>query len=169
MKLVMKKKFLNVKGFTLIEFIASLVILVIVGALVIISTIRITQAFVFTKKNAETSQKGHIALNRLTKEFTNIISVTSGNPTSINFNSSSYIDGTPVTQSVSWTSSGNPLLLNTTDTLVDNVSNFELTYYDYSGGGVAPAESKVIGITLSLFGANNTVSTFTTRVVPRNM
>ncbi len=168
MKLVMRKKFLNEKGFTLIEIIASLVILVIVGALVIISTIKIVQGFVFTKMNAETSQKAHIALNRLTKEFTNITSVSSGSPTSINFNSRSYIDGTPITQSVSWIGSGNPLLLNI-DTLVDNVSSFVLTYYDDSGGAVTPTESKEIGITLTLVGANDTESAFTTSVVPRNL
>ncbi len=164
MKLVMRKKFLNEKGFTLIELIASLVILVIVGALVIISTVKIVQGFVFTKMNAETSQKGHIALNRLTKEFTNIMSVTSGNSKEINFTSRNYITGHPIEppytpQSVSWTSSGNPLLLNTTE-LVDNVSDFSLTY---------GAEFKVIEIKLSLFGANDNVSVFTTRVVPRNL
>ena len=159
MKLVMRRKFLNEKGFTLIEIIASLVILVIVGALVIISTVKIVQGFVFTKMNAETSQKAHIALNRLTKEFTNITSVTSGDSKSIFFDSRSYIDGTPVTQSVSWVGSDNPLLLNTY-TLVDNVSDFSLTYFD---------EYKVIEITLSLFGANDNVSVFTTRVVPRNL
>jgi prepilin-type N-terminal cleavage/methylation domain-containing protein len=167
----MRKKFLNEKGFTLIEIIASLVILVIVGALVIISTIKIVQGFVFTKMNAETSQKGHIALNRLTKEFTNIEKVTSGNGTSINFTSRNYITGLPIEepytpQSVSRT--GSELFLNT-DTLVDNVSSFVLTYYDYSGGAVAATDSKVIEITLSLVGANGNVSVFTTRVAPRNL
>ncbi len=168
MKLVMRKKFLNEKGFTLIEIIASLVILVIVGALVIISTVKIVQGFVFTKMNAETSQKGHIALNRLTKEFTNIISVDPAktNATSIEFDTFLH-NGTLVTHSVSWAGSGQPLYLNyitplpiTNNILVDNVSNFALTYYD---------EYKVIEITLSLVGANGNVSVFTTRVAPRNL
>jgi hypothetical protein len=125
--------------------------------------------------NAETSQKAHIALNRLTKEFTNITSVSSGSPfpaTSITFTSRNYITGIPVTQSVSWAGSGNPLLLNT-DTLANNVSGFSLTYYDAydssPGASTWLTTSKEIEITLSLVGANNTVSTFTTRVVPRNL
>ncbi len=177
MKLVMRKKFLNEKGFTLIEAIASIVILVIVGALVIISTIHIVQGFVFTKMNAETSQKGHIALNRLTKEFTNIISVGTETTTTtlIDYERSSrfYIDGTPpVTQKVEWNGSS---VLISTDKLVDNVSGFALTYYDdYSTLGTlptnwSPTTSKEIEITLSLVGANNNVSVFTTRVAPRNL
>ncbi len=177
MKSVMRKKSLNVKGFTLIEIIASLVILVIVGALVIISTIRITQGFVFTKKNAETSQKGHIALNRLTKEFTNIISVSSGSQTAINFTrTSSSMNGNDVTQNISWTGiSGDPLRLDG-QKLVDNVNDFSLTYYDdyvnltpTLGTSWDEDTSKEIEITLSLVGANGNVPTFTARVVPRNL
>jgi prepilin-type N-terminal cleavage/methylation domain-containing protein len=166
----MRKKFLNEKGFTLIEVIASLVILTVVGALVIVSTIRIIEGFTIAKMNAVKSQKGHIALSRLTKEFTNITSVTSGNSNSIFFNSRSYIDGTLVTKSVLWAGSGNPLLLNI-DPLVDNVSNFELTYYDSSGtgSGTWSTTSKEIGITLTLVGAKGKSSAFTTRVVPRNL
>ena len=179
MKLVMRKKFLNEKGFTLIELIASLVILVIVGALVIISTIKIVQGFVFTKMNAETSQKGHIALNRLTKEFTNIISVSSGSKKEINFTrTSSSINGNDVTQKFSWGGiSGNPLVLNIDNNdfdLVNNVNDFSLTYYDdhvnkTNGTSWDEDTSKEIEITLSLDGANGNVSTFTARVVPRNL
>ncbi len=173
----MRKKFLNEKGFTLIEIIASLVILVIVGALVIISTIKIVQGFVFTKMNAETSQKGHIALNRLTKEFTNIISVSSGSQTTITYTrTSSSINGNNVIQKFSLGGiSGNQLLLNDTYTLVDNVKNvdgFVLTYYDeYDDGGEDTwgTSTREIEITLKLVGANGNVSTFTTRVTPRNL
>jgi prepilin-type N-terminal cleavage/methylation domain-containing protein len=181
MKLVMRKKFLNEKGFTLIEIIASLVILVVVGALVIITTIKITQGFIFTKMNAETSQKGHIALGRLTKEFTNIISVNSSVPVpaSINFDSRNYITGALQTgRSVSFV--GSTIELNG-HILVDNVSDFVLTYYDDYGSSGLPSwppswnnpatihTAKEIEIELKLSGANNTVSIFTTRVVPRNL
>ncbi len=179
----MRKKFLNVKGFTLIEIIASLMILVIVGALVIISTIKILQGFAFTKMNTETSQKGHIALDRLTKEFTNIICVLSGDPISISFTSRNYLTGPPPTNRGVWKRGntiriGNGGDINTDNgaILVDNVNDFVLTYYDdyvnmTNGNGISWDEdtSKEIEITLSLVGANDNVSVFTTRVAPRNL
>ncbi len=178
----MRKKFLNEKGFTLIEIIASLMILVIVGALVIISTIKIVQGFVFTKMNAETSQKGHLALNRLTKEFTNIDSVSSGNSTSISFTSRNYITGTSQPPRAVWKWDNTIRIGNSGDInddkgaiLVDNVKSFVLRYYDEydsvsPGGGASwSTTSKEIEITLKLFGANNTVYKFITRVVPRNL
>ncbi len=174
----MRKKFLNEKGFTLIEMIASIVILVIVGALVIISTVKIVQVFAFTKMNAETAQKGHIALNRLTKEFTNIISVgTDTTTTLINFTSPHYITGPPATNR-RVRLAGDELLIGdgvNEDILVDNVKNvdgFVLTYYDeYDDGGEDTwgTSTREIEITLKLVGANGNVSTFTTRVVPRNL
>ena len=159
MKLVMRKKFLNEKGFTLIEIIASLVILVIVGALVIISTIKITQGFVFTKMNAETSQKAHIALNRLTKEFTNIIKINEPTPPEIINFTSSNINELQQLQFVDHSVSlvGTQLLLDG-NTLANNVSDFTLTL-----------DGNVIEFTLKLTGANDNVSIFTTSVVPRNL
>ena len=170
-----RKKFLNEKGFTLIEMIASLVILVIMGALVIIITTKIVEGFIFTKMNAATSQKGQIALGRLTKEFTNIISVSSGGASSITFDSRNYITGGTQTSSV-W-ESGNTILIGSGsgDILVDNVSSFVLTYYDdyvtqtLPTPSWSPDTSKEIEITLSLVGANDVESVFTTRVVPRNL
>ncbi len=188
MKLVMRKKFLNEKAFTIIEVIASLVLVAIVGALVIVSTLRIIEGFTIAKMNAATSQKGHIALSRLTKEFTNIISVdtVNTNETSISFASPHYIDGTIqrdedgtiLTDRGVWKHLNTILIGNsgninsgTGDILVDNVSGFTLTYYDADGSEDTEwsSTSKTIGITLSLVGAKDKSSTFTTRVVPRNM
>jgi prepilin-type N-terminal cleavage/methylation domain-containing protein len=155
------KKFTKENGFTLIEIIASLVILGLLGGTISVLILgRVVDAFYLTKTNVETAQKGQIALNRLTKEFTNITKVNSSGAASINFNSLSYVDGTLQTdRNVSWV--GDTLLIGNgddLDILVDNVSSFVLTYY-----------GEVIEFTLSLVGANNAVSVFTSRVFPRNL
>ncbi len=165
------KKFKSENGFTLIEIIVSLVILGILGSTMSVLIVgRVVDAFYLTKTNVETAQKGQIALNRLTKEFTNITKVNSSGAASINFNSRSYVDGTLQTNRN--VSLNNDKLLIDGDTLVDNVSSFVLRYYDdFSSSGSeswSPTTSKVIEFTLSLDGANNTVTVFTSRVVPRN-
>jgi prepilin-type N-terminal cleavage/methylation domain-containing protein len=166
------KKFKSESGFTLIEIIASLVILGLLGGTISVLILgRVVDAFYLTKTNAETAQKGQIALNRLTNEFTNIITVNSADSISINFTSRSYVDGT--LQAGRNVSLVNNTLFIDGDILVDNVSSFVLTYYDdFSSSGStswSPTTSKVIEFTLSLVGANNTVSVFTGRVVPRNL
>lgn len=168
----MKKKFLNKKGFTLIEIIASLVILGILGSLGILGAVRVIEGFLFIRINAETAQKGQIAMNRLTKEFTNIMSVNTGTTTatSINFTSRSYLDGTIQTgRSVSLVST---TLVLDGNVLTDDVSGFSMAYLDTFDGAESSTWSgsrRIIRITLSLVGANNTVSTFTSRVASRNL
>lgn len=165
-----KNKFLNEKGFTLIEIIVSLVILGILGTLTILGAVRVVESFVFTRMNAETAQKGHIAMNRLTKEFTNIVSVNSADSTSIDFTSRSYLDGTTQTgRSVSLV--GTILVLDG-NVLTDDVSGFSMEYlatFDGAESSTWSGSRRIIIFTLSLVGANNIVSTFTSRVAPRNL
>ena len=158
MKLVTRKKFLNEKGFTLIEVIATLVILTVMGALVIVSTIRIIEGFTIAKMNAATSQKGHIALSRLTKEFTNITKINSYTSTSIDFKSSNInTQQLPfVNHTVFW--DGAKLLLDVNNILVNNVSGFDLAL-----------DGNVLVFTLTLTGAKGIPSAFTSSVTPRNL
>jgi prepilin-type N-terminal cleavage/methylation domain-containing protein len=162
-----RKEDFNKNGFTLIEIIASLVILGIMGTVFVVGLGKVVEGFVFTKLNAETAQKGHIAMNRLTKEFINIASITSGASESISFTSYSYIDGTlQANRSVSRV--GTTLELDG-DVLIDNVNSFSMIYLNSNGMGTSTSTSKVIEITLTLDGANSTTSVFTTRVAPRSM
>lgn len=159
----------NKNGFTMIEIIVVMAIVGILATITIINAGRVLQGFLFTRMNAITTQKGHIAINRLTKEFTNINQVSSGNGTSITFRSNSYIDGSELTHTVSF--AGSALFLDG-DILTDNVNSFSLSYFDVFDSTQEATWSdttNIIEITLSLNGANNTVSTFITRITPRNI
>ena len=165
----MRKKILNEKGFTLIEIIISLMLVGIIAVFAGMGIVSVAKGFLFTKTNAETVQKGQAAFTRLVKEFTVISSVTSGTSTSISF--TSYKSALSEAHSVSWAGAGTDLLLDG-DILTDNVSAFELAYYDSYDG---PKEltwfstRTIIEITLTLAGANNIDSVFAARVAPRNL
>jgi prepilin-type N-terminal cleavage/methylation domain-containing protein len=171
-------KRISTNGFTLIEMIASIVIIGILAALVSIGVASIFEGYIFTKKNADTAMRAQIALTRLMKEFSSIDGVYSGTKTSITY---SYYneDGTSIPypyRTVSWSGTPNapaPLLLGG-NTLAENVSDFELKYYtSYNDAGdnlweISESE-KIIGITLKIIGASDVVSSFSTRVIPRNL
>jgi len=158
------------RGFTLIEVIASLLLLGILGVFFSFGLTTAMEGYVFARKNAETTQKGQVALLRLTKELSVIRTVTTGSATAISFTSCKA--GSDVSQTVTWSgSAGDPLYL-ASDILVNNVNDFDLGYYpSFSGakGASWTGSTKIIEITLKLTGADNVVSTFTTRVLPRNL
>lgn len=155
---------MNKKGFTLIEIIATLVLVGIIVALVGAGVARIVEGLFFTRMNAATVQKGQVAATRLVNEFKNISSVAFGtSTTSIIY----YKKGATGSQTVQ--RSGSTLLLNG-DTLTDNVAGFQLRYFDtYSSTGQTTWSStrRVIGFTIKPGGGTNTE--FTTRVAPRNL
>lgn len=174
----MRKTVLNKKGFTLVEIIVSLILVGIITALAGMGIVTVTQKYYFAKENAETAQKGQVALMRLMKEFAVISAVSSGSATSITY--SSYKASTLGTRQVSWAgSAGDPIVVDddTTDgvdgdTLTDNVSSFALAYYDtYTSASDASwsSSTKVIEVTLTLTGASEVTSAFTVRVAPRNL
>ena len=164
-----RKQVKNQKGFTLIEIIVSLVLVGIIGVFAGMGLVSIVEGFIFTKMNAETAQKGQAAMTRLVKEFNFISSVTSGTDTSINF--TSYKAGVAGTHVLVLVVDGNNLVFDS-DILTDDVSAFELAYYDsYNGTKQSTWSSsrKIIEITLTLRGASDIDSVFTSRVVPRNL
>ena len=163
-----RERIRNGKGFTLLEIIVSLILVGIMAVLAGMGMVKIVEGFVFARMNAATVQKGQLALNRITKEFNNI-AVSSGNSTSINYDSYSYKDGTKGSHSLLW--AGTELLLDN-DILTDNVHAFTLSYLDTYNGISQPtwsSASRVIDITLEITGANGIVSVFTMRVTPRNL
>ncbi len=160
----------NDTGFTLIEVIVSLVLAGIVGAIAVIGVVSIVKGYVFTKMNSATAQKGQTTMVRIVKEFNFISSVTTGTATSITFQA--YKDGVAGTHSISWAGTVNDPLLLDGDILTDRVSNFALSYRDtYNSDPQANWAStrKVIEFNLTIQGADNVNSSFTGRVVPRNL
>jgi len=163
----MRKKIVSEKGFTLIEMIVVLILVSILAVFAGMGITSIIEGFFVTKMNAETTQKGQVTLTRLVKEFTALTSVSSAAATSITF--TSYKQGALGNHAVSW--AGNDLSLDG-DVLTDNVSEFNLGYYDSFDGvkqSTWSSSRKVIEITLKLKGANDVVSVFTDRVKPRNL
>ncbi|MDP2644186.1 MAG: type II secretion system protein [Desulfobacterales bacterium] len=157
-------------GFTLIEVIVSLIIVGILAALVSFGFSILAKGYIFAKKNAETTQKGQVALTRLTKELNMIKTVSSGSATAITF--TSYKSGSEVSATLSWSGTANAPLYLGADILIDNVNSFDLGYYNSfssAKGSSWAGSTKIIQIALNITGAEGVVSTFTTRVMPRNL
>lgn len=154
-------------GFTLIEMIVSLVLLGVLTAFAGMGVVSLVEAFWLTRMNAETTQKGQLAMSRLAKEFTHIRYVTAGSATSITY--TSYRQGVPAVHTVSL--SGDLLTLDG-DALTDRVAQFELGYLDSNSSAKQPAWSastRILEFAIHLRGANNAVVVFRNRVRPRNL
>jgi len=180
----MKKRKSGEKGFTLIEVIVTLVLVGITAALAGMWIVSVANGYIFAQTNAKTAQNGQLAMTRLVKELTAMKSVTTAGSTSIAFKKA-----TSGSASEDVTISLNGTLLQITDgsgtnTLTDSVSAFSVTYCTnptgtaYCGGELAAnscsadwssTTSRTIRIDLTLTGANNTNSTFTQCVTPRNL
>jgi len=172
----MRIRMSNEKGFTLIEVIVTLILVGITAALAGMWIVSVANGYIFAKMNASTVQKAQLAMTRLTKEFSAISSVTSGNSGQIVYTRPDS-NLNPVSVTVS---SGGGLLQIGGNTLTDSVSGFTLRYCSNSElnqascprvtwaptGATDP--SKIIEIELRLKGADNTDSIFTKRVAPRN-
>lgn len=160
------------KGFTLIEIIVTLVLVGITAALAGMWIVSVANGYVFAKVNAKTAQNAQLAMTRLTKEFTalQLHSVTGASNTGITFTR-------PGTDSITVSRTGDgPLLLNgNTLTDSDSVSAFSLNYYVYDPSTNSytceswSTSTRIIEITLTLTGGNNTPVTFVQRVAPRNL
>ena len=148
------------KGFTLIEVIVSLVLLGILSAIAGMGFVVVAKGYVFAKLNSEMVEKGQTAITRMVKELGDC-TIIAGNPTSITFNRRS--DGT--THTFSWAGApGDPLVLNN-DTLIDNVNDFALVYYDNAGNKIVTATAaSQVEITMRLIAADNSVQTLINRV-----
>lgn len=169
------------KGFTLIEVIVTLVLVGISAALAGMWIISVVNGYIFAKTNAETVQKAQLAMTRLAKEFANIDAITAASATAITYTRKDSALNTTGPYVIS--QSGDALQITTGgtgNTLTDSVSNggFSLMYCDDippSGPQVCSTNwpstgtRRIIEITLTLKGADNTTSTFTKRVVPRNL
>lgn len=169
----MRTAFSDHRGFTLIEIIASLLLIGIISVAAGMGMVQVINGYAFAKQNTETLSKGQAAMARLVKEFETITSVSSvGTPTSLGFSNDSGI--------MKFEIDGTTIKLNN-DVLTDGVKTCNLTYYDtfdYGStlpqphplsGSILPSSVKIIGIELTLTGANNSDMVFEDRVFLRNL
>jgi prepilin-type N-terminal cleavage/methylation domain-containing protein len=147
----------NDKGFTLVEAIASLVLIGIIAAIAGIGLVQISEGYVFSKRNAETVQKAQFAMTRLVKEVAALTAIS--DPAAASVTITRPQGGTSVTQAIAL--SGNAVQINGV-TLIDQVTAFALAYYDGTGAATATAAAiRRIDITLTVTGANSYSSTLT--------
>jgi prepilin-type N-terminal cleavage/methylation domain-containing protein len=162
---------LDARGFTLIEMIASLVLVGIIAAMAGLGIVEITRQYVFAQKAGETAQVAQVAMARMVKELTLIRSATASGPTSITFNTP-----TAAGRTIGWTGSNFPILMNN-NTLIENIQNLTLRYYNRYDGTVAnggettsyiQTSTVMIGISFTVIGAEGIQSTFSGRAFVRN-
>lgn len=134
------------KRFSLVELIATLVIVGILTAGASVAIVSLLQGFSQASDHAETAQNAQLALARMVKEFTFISDtpVIAIGGRSITY-TSSYPGLAPATRTISWSgTAGDPLLLDA-DTLTGGVQSLALTSPD----------SGLINISLSLSAASS--------------
>ena len=170
----MHRRMSNEKAFTLIEVIVSLVLIGILAAVAGFGLVKITEGYVFSKKNAETVQKAQIAMARIVKELSAAekapaaaTAITTADETSVTYTRQEPI-GSNTFIPYTITLTGSTVQINGT-TLVDNVTAFTLAYLNAVGGTLSvpvavPANIRWIDIALTVRGANDQLSTFNNRV-----
>ncbi len=165
----------NKCGFSLIELIAVLALMGIVGLMAGLGISQLVDGFIYTRDVADNTGKGQLTMLRLSDEMRKIKEVNSGTATSLNFVA---VHGVGVNQSytVSWDGiSGHDMMMSdgtNNDILIDEVKNLKFQYYpSFDGVGVTTwtTTSKIIEISITLTNSAGIDSTFITRIVPRNI
>ena len=167
------------KGFTLIEVVASLVIVGIMAAIAGMGIVTGTRGYLQTKENAHIAQKGQVAMNRVHRELMELTGITAVNTTD------PYVIFDNPTGRQAFELAGGNLRLHqlgtsatdlsgsTGDVLSDQVAVFTIDYFKGSAAWTVGEDIELLSaITVSLGlqrteGSANAV-TFTTTIQPRN-
>ncbi len=122
---------MNRHGMTLIEMVAVLLLLGILALSLVLAVVPVTQGLLMARCSVNASQKSHLALTRLVREFTGITNVVSGTGQSLVYD---FADSAGVghRRTVNW-NAGGALTLDGVP-LSDDVAAFALRYYAEPGG-----------------------------------
>lgn len=152
----------------MIEVIAVLLLMGVVGVTMMISLLPMSQALMQTRDHVESFHKASLGLERIKRELTTITNVVYGGASQLVYE---FLDSDGITHqhTMSWGgASGDPLLLEGIP-LVDDVRHFHLSYYP-DGGSAAHAQwshaAPLIEIVLRV---QDGVLQYTNRVYPRNL
>lgn len=161
----------EIRGFTLIEIVVSLLIASILASIAAMGIVQGTSAFVFVRDSAAMSQKAQVALNRLTKEFTNLKEVTGVAGSAPSYTGATITilkEGEPVSRVIA--TSGASVTIDG-HALVDTVSSFSLGLKkdDQSDWTIADLSREIVTveITLALTTTAGETVTFINKLSPR--
>jgi prepilin-type N-terminal cleavage/methylation domain-containing protein len=166
-----RKVKLDARGFTLIEVIASLILLGIMAVVAGLGIVQITKQYVFAQKAGETAQVAQVAMARMVKELALVRGTTTG--TTAGLTSIYFYTPSLTGRSISWAGGSNSPILVNGQNMIENVTDFKLRYYNtYDDTTVAQPYGEtttvMIGITFTVTGADGIPSTFTGRAFVRN-
>ena len=151
-------------GFTLIEIVATLLLVALLAASAVISMLPMTQGLMQVRDNVAAAQKARLALARLSREFTTISEVVSSGPHAITYDFLVPAGAwyATVRHTLSWSGTpGDPLLLEGVP-LTDDVADFALALDDAPGA----ATNWVVAVALQ---SQVGIHAFSNRIVPRNI
>ncbi len=134
------------KGFTLIELIATLVILGILATTITLGFSEVMEGFLIAEEHSDMIQEVQVALNRMHIELQHVNRVTSSSGTSISYHPRfTFDEGELAESTLSYT--GTQITLDN-DVLLDGVTDFDIIYLD---------QPTVTGNTTSQFNDDTTV------------
>ncbi|MFP4474901.1 MAG: prepilin-type N-terminal cleavage/methylation domain-containing protein [Desulfatibacillaceae bacterium] len=164
-------------GFTLIEVIATMVLVGILASVAAMAVVAGARGYVFAKSNTSITQKSQAASARLSREFKELMDVTTAGANRITFTRLNDANRL-VTRTVYLDGSSNAIRIATGSSasggnaLVDNVSSLDFTYF--SGGSSWTTAQDVQRLSTVRFSFTMTREdgtgsfTFTNSVTPRN-
>jgi len=154
----------NENGFTMIEVIVSLLLIGIMAVLAGMGLVAITQGYVFSQQNNETSLKAQVALAKMVKEIGSLRietdTITATTATSISYTYTDIVTETTASHTIAQPA-GQAQIQFDGITLVDNVNSFTFTYFDAAGAVTTTlADIRRVDIALSMQGAEGIISNF---------
>jgi prepilin-type N-terminal cleavage/methylation domain-containing protein len=166
-------------GFTLIEIIASLVIVGLLTAVAGVGIVQVVRGYSISRENARISEQAQIAMSRITKEILELMDIPANSDST-----TLYVKNIDGNRSLGLNSGDNTIRINATggaissgDILIEGVNAFTLTYW--AGDPAASASTwtsgtnniqqlKFIDVNLRLNRQQGGYLEFATLVAPRN-